>query len=1336
MQGEARSSRSSNAVAGAPVRPTGAHPRLAVDAPEVADECGGDGESSVVLHPPAARDEVREPRFEKGSLSDHPLAEGEESGDDVDAFPRSGDDVDTVPRGGGESGLSQQAAGDEFREPGDEQGRRPQVLRGPPRVSRQEREEHELTHVPYRSWCPYCVKGRARNTPHRRAVGQGRSEATPKVSMDYFYMSTADQLANENPILVMLDEATGERYARAVGKKGLGSEGERDWLIKDLSEELRTWGHAGGTAGHIILKTDGERSITAVRDALARYHGGKVVPETPPRGESQSNGAVEEAGKIVREYARVLKEQIEDKANVKLAESDILVLWMIRWSAMLYSRFAVGQDGRAPYERRRGRRCNTPLVAFGEKVWYKELRTHKERQNKFDTEWFEGIWLGHARHSNEHVIGTRLGAVRAYAIKRKPDDQRWDAELLKDLKGTPQQPDPERAGITVPISVRIEPLPVEQRGPQDTAREEPRQIRRMRITEALLQQHGYTAGCEGCRFRRAGLGETRPHTEVCRSRLEAAMARDEAGRRALEEQRQRLERRRAERAEEARGQPQAEPPGQEPQGESERAQNTGAGCSNPGARLDEPLIAPEAQDSEMAESQQTTGQEGESHLVGPPSDPVGGRRDLGDEGPRRGDSLECCPSGGRARSRSPKRGIDRTLGTPQAGEILAGPVSAAVKRPAPEEEPEPKRVRPDIEESDMDLGALMKLVTVGPGTKISTEIPLQEEPSPAWSFAWDDTSGEQLDPDEVRRARATEMDYINGRGVWRKVPRSLASRNGWKVIDTRWIDVNKGDHQTPNYRSRLVAKEFNDGAQDGLFAATPPLEALRLLISDAATEGEHKMERVLMLNDVARAFFEAPMTRTVCVELPSEARVEGEEEDMVGLLQLSLYGTRDAAANFQAEVRKFLLSEGFSQSAYSPQVYWHRARDLKTFVHGDDFVTSGARTEAVWLRDRLMQRFEIKTHIIGAGAEDVSEHRVLGRIIRVTPSGWEYEADPRHAELLIKGMRLEAANGVKCPGEDPRAWEIEENGEPLSVAEGREYRAMAARANYLAQDRFDIAFAAKECCRGMANPTKGDIKALRRLVRYLCATPRVVWRYDFQPLQSQINVFSDSDWAGCRRTARSTSGGVAMLGTHCLRGYSVTQKFVTLSSGEAELMAMVKATAEAIGLTQLAESWGIRLEAAIFADSSAALAVTNRRGCGKLRHVRIGHLWIQELAADDTVRFAKVAGEVNPADLATKHLSPSKREQLLPLVRQFACVGDAASRLRLGIFHRSSGCTVTDGHDRTIGGSTKVLRALPCILQQGLEFSSGTLPAVRQCDRHGLQLRGSDCRGSSHSHLL
>ncbi len=107
--------------------------------------------------------------------------------------------------------------------------------------------------------------------------------------------------------------------------------------------------------------------------------------------------------------------------------------------------------------------------------------------------------------------------------------------------------------------------------------------------------------------------------------------------------------------------------------------------------------------------------------------------------------------------------------------------------------------------------------------------------------------------------------------------RKRAIALGYKVVKTRWIDINKGNYEVPNYRSRFVAKEFNDGAEEGLFASTPPLEALRYLLSELASvdglqspgsASPEASDKVLMINDVARAFFEAPVKRKVCVELP------------------------------------------------------------------------------------------------------------------------------------------------------------------------------------------------------------------------------------------------------------------------------------------------------------------------------------------------------------------------------------------------------------------------------------------------------------------------------------
>jgi len=88
-----------------------------------------------------------------------------------------------------------------------------------------------------------------------------------------------------------------------------------------------------------------------------KYHGGRIVPENHAKVESQSNGRVEEAGKTVREFTRVLKEQLEGEPNMKIEINDIITLWMIRWAAMMISRFMVGKDSKTAYERRKGRRC-------------------------------------------------------------------------------------------------------------------------------------------------------------------------------------------------------------------------------------------------------------------------------------------------------------------------------------------------------------------------------------------------------------------------------------------------------------------------------------------------------------------------------------------------------------------------------------------------------------------------------------------------------------------------------------------------------------------------------------------------------------------------------------------------------------------------------------------------------------------------------------------------------------------------------------------------------------------------------------------------------------------
>lgn len=183
----------------------------------------------------------------------------------------------------------------------------------------------------------------------------------------------------------MADEESGSRYARAVGQKGLGDGQEMSWLIEDMCTQLRAWGRAGGAGGELIVKSDGEPALLAVKGAVMGHHGGKVVPEQPARGENAENGLIEEAGETAREYACAFISQMEEGIKGELGAGSPLLLWVIRWAAICYSRYAGGRDGMTGYERLRGRTCKAIVAPFGEKVWYKRLRAG-ERQNNVETE--------------------------------------------------------------------------------------------------------------------------------------------------------------------------------------------------------------------------------------------------------------------------------------------------------------------------------------------------------------------------------------------------------------------------------------------------------------------------------------------------------------------------------------------------------------------------------------------------------------------------------------------------------------------------------------------------------------------------------------------------------------------------------------------------------------------------------------------------------------------------------------------------------------------------------------------------------------------------------------
>ena len=121
---------------------------------------------------------------------------------------------------------------------------------------------------------------------------------------------------------------------------------------------------------------------------------------------------------------------------------------------------------------------------------------------------------------------------------------------------------------------------------------------------------------------------------------------------------------------------------------------------------------------------------------------------------------------------------------------------------------------------------------------------------------------------------------------------------------------------------------------------------------------------------------------------------------------MSLYGTRDAATNWQNKVAKEMLMWGFRSGRYNPCLYWHRACELQTLVHGDDFVSVGSKEGVIKFKEKLESRFEVKSKMLGSAVDEEKEGRVLNRVIRVTEDGWEYEPDQRHADIILEAMGM------------------------------------------------------------------------------------------------------------------------------------------------------------------------------------------------------------------------------------------------------------------------------------------------------------------------------------------
>ena len=212
------------------------------------------------------------------------------------------------------------AAAEEADNPGNPEGRpegvpgeeyeveeieRPVQVRSPSDPTAAEVEEHEATgHVQYRTWCKHCVAGRGIGQQHRTREEELRAQdGLPVIASDYTFMSQGGaEDGRAKPILVVKDSRTSSVAATFVDAKG-----PTPYAVKYFANFLKSLGYK-----RVVMQSDGEPSIVALKTAAADAAGVECVPRESPVGEHQANGLVENACKEIKRQVRVARSALEE----------------------------------------------------------------------------------------------------------------------------------------------------------------------------------------------------------------------------------------------------------------------------------------------------------------------------------------------------------------------------------------------------------------------------------------------------------------------------------------------------------------------------------------------------------------------------------------------------------------------------------------------------------------------------------------------------------------------------------------------------------------------------------------------------------------------------------------------------------------------------------------------------------------------------------------------------------------------------------------------------------------------------------------------------------------
>jgi hypothetical protein len=345
---------------------------------------------------------------------------------------------------------------------------------------------------------------------------------------------------------------------------------------------------------------------------------------------------------------------------------------------------------------------------------------------------------------------------------------------------------------------------------------------------------------------------------------------------------------------------------------------------------------------------------------------------------------------------------------------------------------------------------------------------------------------------------------------------------------------------------------------DETYAPIARLESIRILLAYATYHG-FKLYQM----DVKSVFLNGPIKEEVYVEQPPGFE-DSEYPNHVYNISKALYGLKQTPRAWYECLRDFLITNGFKVGKADPTLFTKTiAKDLFICqIYVDDIIFGSTNKSSCEEFSRIMiQKFEMSM---------MGELKYfLGFQIKQLQDG-TFISQTKYIQYILKTFGMKHGKPTNTPMGTNGHLDLDTGGKSVDQ---KVYRSMIGSLLYLCASRPDVILSVCMCARFQANSKEVQLRAIKRIMRYLVYTSKFGLWYPKGSTFDLIRYF-DADYAGCKIDIKSTSGTCQFLRRSLVSWASMKQNSVALSTAEAEYVVAGHCCAQLLWMRQTLRDYG------------------------------------------------------------------------------------------------------------------------------------------------------------------